>query len=323
MPISMVPMEHLTLFAFDSGKELPMDMEFPHETKVNLQVGRAPIQSKEVPRSADDHTHVPGIHRHFRNLYQRQNIIFIPQAATRFVQVRRPTCAARLMLNPSSSAPALSKVGRVMRRKSQSSSSSSKHSDLTEENVEAHNRRTRNYQYSNHTGLSPERRSHASSSATSSTSFSTFIAKMRGELGSWFSKRDDIMTTKAEGRSPSKEIMEKRKEMSNNAFLVKEKPLRERIPPAPATAPAPAPYPATATAPVPAATVAVTLPPQEKVTNEKDSNEKVKEMEFMWANKYRPKVLDDFICNQDKAIELRALVKCHLPLIILFIVLNY
>jgi hypothetical protein len=59
MPISMVPMEHLTLFAFDSGKELPMDMEFPHETKVNLQVGRAPIQSKEVPRSTDDHTHVP------------------------------------------------------------------------------------------------------------------------------------------------------------------------------------------------------------------------------------------------------------------------
>jgi hypothetical protein len=38
--------------------------------------------------------------------------------------------------------------------------------------------------------------------------------------------------------------------------------------------------------------------------NEKDSNER----EFMWADKYQPKALEDFICNRDKAMELRDLV---------------
>jgi hypothetical protein len=131
---------------------------------------------------------------------------------------------------PSSDHPTLSKVGRFMRRKSQSS----KHSDLTEENVEAHNRRNANYSnYKGSLAWTPERRSHEISVATSS-SFSTFIAKMR-RLGSCLKRDNSELATYTKmkaGRSPLKEMIEKRKEMSeNNSFLVKEKPLRERVPP--------------------------------------------------------------------------------------------
>lgn len=179
-----------------------------------------------------------------------------------------------------------------MRRKSQSS----KHSDLTEENVEAHNRRNANYSnYKGSLAWTPERRSHATSVATSS-SFSTFIAKMR-RLGSCLKRDNSKLATYTKmkaGRSPLKEMIEKRKEMSeNNSFLVKEKPLRERVPAAAAAAAAPAPPPT------------LTLPSTDhQVMNEKDSNER----EFMWADKYQPKALEDFICNRDKAMELRDLV---------------
>lgn len=33
------------------------------------------------------------------------------------------------------------------------------------------------------------------------------------------------------------------------------------------------------------------------------------EREFLWADKYRPKALEDFICNRSKAIQLQALVR--------------
>lgn len=49
---------------------------------------------------------------------------------------------------------------------------------------------------------------------------------------------------------------------------------------------------------------------KDRIINEKDDSKKMgKNREFVWANKYRPKALDDFICNREKAKELLALVR--------------
>lgn len=49
---------------------------------------------------------------------------------------------------------------------------------------------------------------------------------------------------------------------------------------------------------------------KDRIINEKDGNKKMrKNREFVWANKYQPKALDDFICNREKAMELLALVR--------------
>ncbi|KAM7508924.1 hypothetical protein LguiA_019377 [Lonicera macranthoides] len=51
------------------------------------------------------------------------------------------------------------------------------------------------------------------------------------------------------------------------------------------------------------------------VLNAKDKNESESERKFVWADKYRPDALKDFICNKNKAIELQDLSKaedcCH------------
>lgn len=39
------------------------------------------------------------------------------------------------------------------------------------------------------------------------------------------------------------------------------------------------------------------------------SDEKGKNKDFTWADKYRPKALSDFICNRDKAVQLQDLVR--------------
>uniref|UniRef100_A0A2N9F8F7 Uncharacterized protein n=1 Tax=Fagus sylvatica TaxID=28930 RepID=A0A2N9F8F7_FAGSY len=159
-----------------------------------------------------------------------------------------------------------------------------------------------------HPGSSPRPKSHATTVSTSS-SLSSFLDKVR-EFGSCFSpKKGNSSNNKPASyatissslsRIPKASLykemnIEEKKKISEKALLIEEgKPLRERVP-----------------EPTPTPTLA--LPSNEdQVINEKDMNEKVNEMsEFVWANKYRPKALEDFICNRDKAIELRSLVRYY------------
>jgi replication factor C subunit 3/5 len=230
------------------------------------------------------------------------------------------SCSAR----SSKSSSWVSKIGRLIGKKSLSSRHNS---DLTEDNLEAHNRRIDilNQNYSNsspyytgvftnpplklaHPGSSPRPKSHATTVSTSS-SLSSFLDKVR-EFGSCFSpKKGNSSNNKPASyatissslsRIPKASLykemnIEEKKKISEKALLIEEgKPLRERVP-----------------EPTPTPTLA--LPSNEdQVINEKDMNEKVNEMsEFVWANKYRPKALEDFICNRDKAIELRSLVRYY------------
>ncbi|XP_027157763.1 replication factor C subunit 3-like [Coffea eugenioides] len=115
------------------------------------------------------------------------------------------------------------------------------------------------------------------------------------------------------------------------AILNKGKPLRERVlvpPSPPPTPPHPGPQiipPAPAPAPTQILQPQPTLqPPQtssrptitpsqtsptEKIVQEKETNKPENERKFMWADKYRPFALKDFISNHSKALELQATVK--------------
>uniref|UniRef100_A0A7N2N6R6 Uncharacterized protein n=1 Tax=Quercus lobata TaxID=97700 RepID=A0A7N2N6R6_QUELO len=98
------------------------------------------------------------------------------------------------------------------------------------------------------------------------------------------------------------------KKIKEKALLVdEEKPLRERVP---ESIPKPKPTPTPTLTAVPAPTLALPSSKDQVIINDKDSNEKLNEMtEFVWANKYRPKALEDFICNRDKAMGLRTLMR--------------
>ncbi|XP_071931550.1 uncharacterized protein [Coffea arabica] len=116
------------------------------------------------------------------------------------------------------------------------------------------------------------------------------------------------------------------------AILNKGKPLRERVlvPPSPPPTP-PQPGPQIIPPPPPAPPPTQILQPQptlqppqtssrptitpsqtsptEKIVQEKETNKPENERKFMWADKYRPFALKDFICNHSKALELQATVK--------------
>ncbi|KAL3537190.1 hypothetical protein ACH5RR_000556 [Cinchona calisaya] len=110
-------------------------------------------------------------------------------------------------------------------------------------------------------------------------------------------------------------------------ILNKGKPLRERVSQPPMPAPTPPhsgqqmPVPRPRTRPQPPQTSAQThqreeqtnlslqppktsaTSPVEKAVQEKETNK------YMWADKYRPSTLKDFLCNRSKALELQAMAK--------------
>ncbi|XP_040998713.1 uncharacterized protein LOC121244619 isoform X1 [Juglans microcarpa x Juglans regia] len=97
-----------------------------------------------------------------------------------------------------------------------------------------------------------------------------------------------------------KEMSEGRNEIIGkgdvNDLLVEKKLLRE-------SAEKPAPK-------IPTGLVLQPSKSKDRIINEKDGNKKMrKNREFLWANKYQPKALDDFICNREKAMELLALIR--------------
>ena len=194
-------------------------------------------------------------------------------------------------------------------------------------------------------GTSPRPKSHVTSISTAS-SFSSFIDIMK-ELGSCFrpvkvTERDNIKpadyatrkplgpshaatvsssSTSISARQPKGSLfrdMNEAKKIKEKALLVdEEKPLRERVP---ESIPKPKPTPTPTLTPVPAPTLALPSSKDQVIINDKNSNEKLNEMrEFVWANKYRPKALEDFICNRDKAMGLRTLVRLsRFPFTIIF-----
>ncbi|KAJ0053267.1 hypothetical protein Pint_00004 [Pistacia integerrima] len=200
--------------------------------------------------------------------------------------------------------------------------SSSKHSDLTEESLEAHNRRHAPIIHNKFTadeknakcspyykGLtdaslvinrgrfvsSPGRESHATTMATStSSSLSSFMVKMQ-EWSSCFTFKSPNPTTsvplKKHNRPTSSSYLTSTKTTISTSVkemnldkedVYPEKPLRERV-----------------------SESSTTFTSQSKHTNIQIDRGK----EFIWANKYQPKTLKDFICNQDKVIQLRDLVE--------------
>lgn len=217
----------------------------------------------------------------------------------------RSACSAR-------SQPKLSyrRLGNFIIPGRKSSDSSSKHSDLTERSLEAHNRRHAPILHNTFTaheknskcspyykGLtdaslvinrerfasSPGRESHAITMATSSSSsLSSFMHKMQG-WSSCFTFKSLNPTTSVplinhnHPTFSSYSISTKTptstsvKEMNLNKA---EKPLRERV-------------------------------SESSTTPSRDTNE------FVWADKYQPKTLKEFICNRDKVIQLQDLVRCQ------------
>ncbi|KAJ7950654.1 Replication factor C subunit 3 [Quillaja saponaria] len=88
-------------------------------------------------------------------------------------------------------------------------------------------------------------------------------------------------------------------------LIAKAKPLRERVSEATVdVSPSPSPSPAS-----------LSLSSKENDQHGSGSAEKKKEdsesdqKEFVWADKYRPKALEDFICNREKAIHLQASIR--------------
>ncbi|XP_044504104.1 replication factor C subunit 3-like [Mangifera indica] len=215
----------------------------------------------------------------------------------------RSACSAR-------SQPKLSyrRLGNFIIPGRKSSDSCSKHSDLTEQGLEAHNRRHAPILHNTITaheknskcspyykGLtdaslvinrerfasSPGRESHAITMATSSSSsLSSFMLRMQG-WSSCFTFKSLNPTTSVplinhnHPTFSSYSISTKTptstsvKEMNLNKA---EKPLRERV-------------------------------SESSTTPSRDTNE------FVWADKYQPKTLKEFICNRDKVIQLQGLVE--------------
>ncbi|XP_021901173.1 replication factor C subunit 3-like [Carica papaya] len=191
-------------------------------------------------------------------------------------------------------------------------------SELTQESLEAHNRKHSyvpyvlgdllddagaNHRYRKYAG-SPGRDSHATtfaSNSTSSSSFSIFILKMQ-ELGSscfTFKTRTTtaaVMESTRSKNSPVTRHPHKNRvtagdgsksgnvDRSEASVGNVGKPLRERV-------------------------RATSDGNDEDDGNKKDSRTVEKGNErFVWANKYRPKALENFICNRDKATQLQTLM---------------
>ncbi|KAI3681407.1 hypothetical protein L6452_36202 [Arctium lappa] len=148
---------------------------------------------------------------------------------------------------------------------------------------------------------SPDRESQASTYASSS-SRSSFSLKMQEWSASCFSFKikDEKAPTMIKVYSTE---------------LRNEESLRERgseSPSSPSLAP---PLPPMAALVPPVSLPPLPLSPTERVViNAKDTSEPKPEKKYLWADKYRPAALKDFICNKDKANELQKTVNeddCH------------
>ncbi|KAJ4825842.1 hypothetical protein Tsubulata_023352, partial [Turnera subulata] len=238
----------------------------------------------------------------------------------------------------------INKLGSFVLPGRKSTDSSSRHSDLTEEGLQAHNRRqeaiilnvddknakcspyykgltdaTLTINRERHHYLpqssSPGRESHATTVATSHSLSSTIIFKMQ-EWGSCFSfsyksaPKEKENSTVAAASAPitlthlnhsyasscppaSRTPLEERKNTSHCALsaVEEEKPLRERVV-------------ITSKPPAPATPVTIDISDDDK----KETLLQVGQ-DFIWANKYQPKALKDFICNRDQAIRMQGLMR--------------
>ncbi|KAF5744234.1 hypothetical protein HS088_TW08G00832 [Tripterygium wilfordii] len=149
---------------------------------------------------------------------------------------------------------------------------------------------------------SPERESHGTT-LTNSSSLSTFMGKVQEWTTSFYSKSDTETKISSEVSSSSKPsaIKEVNKEVKVVPKKAKGKPLSE------------------------SESAPLVLPPLERKASPSDRAERVAiddekkdtdiekvvsiGREFVWADKYRPKTLKDFICNRDKAILVQSLAR--------------
>ncbi|XP_031404123.1 replication factor C subunit 3-like isoform X2 [Punica granatum] len=216
-------------------------------------------------------------------------------------------------------------------------------SDLTEENLQEHNIRQEIIHRSSkcspyYKGLlaldmdssvdigtsSPGQESHSTTVHTSSTSVSSFIVKMRsfgssktrGVPGSSTPTSAQLETTLLTREiSADKRTL---KDSSGRILKAKEKPLRERVseadqePGAVQNIRKPS-NPRAATKSRRATSRDEQHHSSSKVTirvDDRDSSDRsMTGTEFVWASKYRPKALKDFICNRDIALSLQGQIK--------------
>ncbi|KAL3742567.1 hypothetical protein ACJRO7_017957 [Eucalyptus globulus] len=253
----------------------------------------------------------------------------------------------------------------------------SAHSDLTEENLQEHNRRqavvdVRNSKCSPYyKGLtdqslaigrrrpsvsSPERESHATTMRTSSTSTSSLVKKMK-EWRSRFNKNNKRLKNEEQAPTAGQPFVRRTKkttllkEMGVKGLDMKglgsdrgvvavvndnQKPLRERVSESKSKRTLPRssnvksepkaqaggdvlatgkPYQGMESDDmvVEASDQSPNLEDIDGVMSDKDkgagADDMLVEKEFVWATKYRPKALKDFICNRDKALSLQAPTK--------------
>ncbi|KVH88086.1 DNA polymerase III, clamp loader complex, gamma/delta/delta subunit, C-terminal, partial [Cynara cardunculus var. scolymus] len=149
--------------------------------------------------------------------------------------------------------------------------------------------------------ISPDRESQATTYASSS-SRSSFSVKMQEWSASCFSfkiKDEKVPTMiKVYSTEPLNEesLRERGSESPSSPLL------------APPSPPVAAPVPPISLPPLPPS------PTNRVVINAKDTSEPKPEKKYFWADRYRPEVLKDFICNKDKANELQKTVNeddCH------------
>ncbi|CDP09315.1 unnamed protein product [Coffea canephora] len=217
------------------------------------------------------------------------------------------------------------KVGNFIARKT-GSSSSSKKSILTEESLKEFNRLNEILEQKRHFSSSPYYKGLTDSSLVisrqrpslpspdtqsnagsfkSSSSKTSLVYKMQEWGNSCFTSKDkdaNISQPKSSSSNSknSRDTITPIQSLSSSTFttstdaaiaiLNKGKPLRERTSSRPTITPS-------------------QTSPTEKIVQEKETNKPENERKFMWADKYRPFALKDFICNHSKALELQATVK--------------
>ncbi|KAK1262416.1 hypothetical protein QJS04_geneDACA008814 [Acorus gramineus] len=186
---------------------------------------------------------------------------------------------------------------------------------LTEERLDEHNRRSSTEVSPYYKGLlpwlpklSPDGESHGGTYASSTgRSFATVFVKIQ-ELGtSCFRRKVDA------GSRPDAVVSTHRRSITPPprlpAWPVEGKPLSEsdKSLPAPPSPPPPPPMPPPISPPPPPAEMDEIV----EVRTDGQGEAVVKEREFVWADIYRPKALKDFICNRDKAEQLRQMAAQH------------
>ncbi|KAF5202369.1 Replication factor c subunit [Thalictrum thalictroides] len=212
---------------------------------------------------------------------------------------------SQLPLSDRSSSTTKRKGGLRYRRRH----STDKNAELTEESLEEFNKRnaakktTINPVYITRQKLAGTTSPGRESQGSTVSSISTVIEKIQKWSTSCFKggKNDAKVLSPVTTKKPSavvlndsfssvnttavKEAMDLRKEKSSSGANNDEKPLRERV----------------TVKPVQSLLDNRVIRVEEKAKHSTDKN---KDREFVWANKYRPKDLKDFICNKNKAEEL-------------------